>query len=138
MSRDRDGCDPIEAEAVGYGKPPRHTRFKKGRSGNPKGRPKAKNFRTYLREELDRPITIREGGVERRVTKQHALVIRALNDAVGGRPGASQLVSGWISRFLDQLEVEGVTITSEEREVLDALEARLAQRTTKKTPEDRR
>jgi hypothetical protein len=27
-------------DQVGYGRPPRHTRFRKGRSGNPKGRPK--------------------------------------------------------------------------------------------------
>ena len=138
MSGDRDGRKKIDAEVVGYGKPPRHTRFKKGQSGNPKGRPKAKSFKAYLEEELDRWITIREGGAERRVTKQHALVIRALNDAVGGRPGAPQLVSGWISRFFNQLEAEGVTITPEEREVLDALEARLARRPTKKMPEDER
>ena len=38
---------------VGYGKPPRHTRFTKGRSGNPRGRsPGAKNLKTLLSEAL--------------------------------------------------------------------------------------
>lgn len=35
---------------VGYGKPPRDTRFKAGQSGNPKGRPKGKNNLTKLIE----------------------------------------------------------------------------------------
>ena len=44
MSRDYD---------VGYKKPPKHGRFRKGRSGNAKGRPKGgKNLKTELMEEL--------------------------------------------------------------------------------------
>ena len=49
MPRDKDGD-----YEVGYGKPPRHTRFVKGRSGNPRGKPPgAKNFTTLLNEALD-------------------------------------------------------------------------------------
>jgi hypothetical protein len=48
---------------VGYGKPPRHTRFAKGQSGNPRGRPRgAKNFNTLLEEALDEPVTVTENG----------------------------------------------------------------------------
>jgi len=61
---------PDVAYEVGYGKPPKQTRFAAGKSGNPKGRPKgAKNKRPLLNKErlqdivLDaayRDITVRD------------------------------------------------------------------------------
>jgi hypothetical protein len=63
---------------VGYGKPPRHAGFHKGRSGNPKGRPKgSKNLATLLTEALDEKVQVTEDGKRRRVTKRE-LVIRQL------------------------------------------------------------
>ena len=39
---------------VGYRRPPRHSRFKPGQSGNPRGRPnRSKNINTLMQEELD-------------------------------------------------------------------------------------
>ena len=52
LSKDR-GVKPTDAYEVGYGKPPRHTRFPKGRSGNPKGRPpRSKNIGALLTRAL--------------------------------------------------------------------------------------
>jgi len=65
---------------VGYGKPPRHTRFAKGQSGNPRGRPcGAKNFTTLLEEALDEPVTVTENGGRRKVSKRQAIVTQLVN-----------------------------------------------------------
>jgi hypothetical protein len=65
---------------VGYGKPPRHTRFAKGQSGNPRGRPcGAKNFTTLLQEALDEPVTVTENGGRRKVSKRQAIVTQLVN-----------------------------------------------------------
>ncbi len=79
---------------VGYGRPPKATRFKKGQSGNPKGRPKkSRNFRTLLREELDKLITVREGNIEKRLSKREAMAKRIVQDAVGGDVRQQQFVA---------------------------------------------
>ncbi len=66
---------------VGYGKPPTHSQFKKGESGNPNGRPKAiPSFRSDLLQELQVPHAIHEDGQVSTVTKQRALV-RSLTEA---------------------------------------------------------
>jgi hypothetical protein len=49
-------------DEVGYGKPPGHSRFKKGQSGNPKGRLSGtRNLKSDLNEELQESVMVREG-----------------------------------------------------------------------------
>jgi hypothetical protein len=71
--------DPHDYE-VGYGKPPRHTRFVKGQSGNPRGRPPgAKNFTTLLSEALNETVIVTENGGRRKVTKRQAIITQLVN-----------------------------------------------------------
>lgn len=78
---------------VGYGKPPKDKQFKKGQSGNPKGRPKkTKDLEKLFDAELSQTIRITEGGVTRIMTKREALVKEILHSALKGDHRARLLV----------------------------------------------
>ena len=89
---------------VGYGKPPRHTRFKKGQSGNPRGRPSgSKNLKTLLNEALNERVVVTEEGGRRKVTKREAIIKQLVNQSA---------TADWraIKILLDLLrEIEGQT-----------------------------
>ena len=65
---------------VGYGKPPRHSRFAKGQSGNPRGRPAgAKNLSTLLSDALNETVVVTENGGRRKVSKRQAIITQLVN-----------------------------------------------------------
>src|SRR5246127_3410131 len=67
-------------DEVGYGKPPRRTRFTKGQSGNPRGRPAgAKNLKTLLSEALNETVIVTENGGRRKLTKRQAIITQLVN-----------------------------------------------------------
>ncbi len=70
---------------VGYGKPPKHTQFKRGKSGNLLGRPKgSKNKTTIFDKILNEKVPLREGGKVRQVTKLEAMTLTTVNKAING------------------------------------------------------
>ena len=74
---------------VGYGKPPEHTRFRKGHSGNPWGRPKgSESVARVLRRVLDEKIVVRENGERRRITRLEAVLKQLTNKGMSGDLGA--------------------------------------------------
>jgi hypothetical protein len=82
-----------EQYSVGYKKPPRHTQFAPGRSGNPKGRPKkVATLPDILSKELRARVPIISNGKRRKVTMLEAIVKQYLNKAAGGDSKAAALV----------------------------------------------
>ncbi len=70
---------------VGFGKPPKSTQFKKGQSGNPRGRPKGSlNLATTLKRELNEKVMVAENGRQRTVSKGEAAIKQLVNRAAQG------------------------------------------------------
>jgi hypothetical protein len=75
----------VERTIVGYGKPPRATRFKKGLSGNLKGRPKGSlNVATVFTKTLREKVVINENGRRKTVTKLQAALKQLVNKGASG------------------------------------------------------
>jgi hypothetical protein len=84
---------PEDDYVVGPGRPPRHSRFKLGVSGNSKGRPRGSlNLATIVKKEGNKKIKVKEGGRERIVTKMEAAAAQQSQKAMQGNVASAKLV----------------------------------------------
>ncbi|MGJ8562823.1 MAG: DUF5681 domain-containing protein [Alphaproteobacteria bacterium] len=77
--------DPDKPYKVGYGRPPKGTRFKKGQSGNPKGRQRgSRNYSTDVKEALKTPVRITIDGTTKTMSRQRASIEMLVQKAFSG------------------------------------------------------
>ena len=76
---------PNDDESVGYKNPPSNSRFRKGVSGNPRGRPKgSRNLATLMKRALREKVAVQENGKRKLITKSEAIVKQFVNKAASG------------------------------------------------------
>ena len=113
---------------VGPGKPPLHTRFKKGQSGNPLGR-QAKNLPALLIEALNQPVAITENGCRRKVTKREAVIAQLVDKSAAADLRATKMLLDILKDIERQAGKaparETALLTPADEEVVETLFARL-------------
>ena len=110
--------------AVGYKKPPRHSRFQRGRSGNPRGRQKGvRNLATDVKRTLAVPVRLNEQGKARRVSTQEAALLRLREKALKGEARSLKQFLELAQTFNNGNPVEsagGTALAAEDQAILGA------------------
>ena len=85
---------------VGPGRPPQAYRFRKGTSGNPKGRPKSRRVSSISAFDIimDRTFTVTQDGTSRELTLEEALQHRTYQEAINGNRAAQREVLKMIAK----------------------------------------
>jgi hypothetical protein len=97
---------------IGFGKPPKRTQFKKGQSGNPRGRPKGQpNIATVLVKALREKVIVNENGRRKVITKLEASITQLVNKAAAGDLRALQQLAA-LARAGEERSVEAGTPTA--------------------------
>ena len=121
-------ADKKDDYEVGYGKPPQNTRFKKGQSGNPRGRaPGAKNLKALLIDTLNEPVVVTENGGRRTISKRQAIIKQLVNQSAKGDWRAVKLLLDMLNETEGGSEPEAAesSFGEADQQVIEQLKARL-------------
>jgi len=112
---------------VGYSKPPRHTRFVEGQSGNPRGRPAGtKNMKTLLNRALNELVIVTEHGGRRKVSKREAIVTQLVNRSAKADFTAIQILLGMLRDIEGEADPypSEPTFTEADQQIIQRIRAR--------------
>jgi hypothetical protein len=130
---------PRNGDKVGYGKPPTHSQFQPGQSGNPAGRPKGlRNLQTDVKGTLKVPVTVREGGRPRKISTQEGILMVLREKALKGDTRAIERVCDLACRFNnDPVEPVAQELSRDDREILETFVKDVTADAVKSTPVER-
>jgi hypothetical protein len=119
--------EPKPLTGVGYALPPKSGQFKKGQSGNPKGRKKGSlGLSTLIRKSAKERVTVQENGTRKSLTKDEAAVKQLFNQAASGDQRAIKLMADLMNLHASGAKPTAprFTLTDADREVLTQMIAR--------------
>ena len=109
---------------VGYKKPPQHSRFQPGKSGNPRGKQKGvRNFGTDVKRTLEMPVRLNDQGRTKRVSTQEAALLRLREKTLNGDARSIVQILELAKLFNNATVVESVGdkgLAAEDQAILDA------------------
>ena len=115
---------------VGYRKPPQHSRYRAGQSGNPQGRPRgSKNLATLVHQALEEKVVVTEDGRRRKISKRQAIVAQLVNRSAQADLKATQILLGLMQEIERRNEAQSTDtngFAAEDDQVMQLLAARLA------------
>lgn len=114
---------------VGYGRPPAHTRFKPGKSGNPRGRPKgAKGLKSLARDVLTTRVPVRTASGEKKMHRIEAVLHKIIELAMKGNPKAlAEVLRLYASAVPEPATMECAAVPADELTAADTANHRGAE-----------
>jgi hypothetical protein len=133
MSKTRQSPQRSDSQAekpadyeVGRGKPPLHTRFKPGQSGNAKGRPKGvRNFRTDVQATLKAPVKVTREGKRRKLSTQEAALLRLREKALSGDARALDRLLGLAQAYNNEELTAATSLSAGDAMLLEIYKTRV-------------
>jgi hypothetical protein len=119
-SKDHNPTRPTDPSyEIGRGKPPKHSRFKPGQSGNPGGRKKDSfNLKPTVDAIFNRTIVVTENGVKTEVTLGHAILMKQAQNAILGHRKSAEFIFALAEKCEDQDNAIADELPEEDRDIL--------------------
>ena len=121
--------------AVGYRKPPQHTRFRPGDSGNPGGRAKGvRNLATDVRRTLKGLIKVKEGGRSHKISAQAGMLLVLREKALKGDARALDRLLNLGIKFNNEPDSEAHPLSTDDQAILAAYAQEIAEASAPSEP----
>lgn len=120
------GAAPREQYEIGYRKTPKHSRYKPGQSGNPKGRPRGvRNFKTDVKATLEARVKVKGENARQTLSTQEAALLRLREKALHGDARALDRLIALAQTYNNDEVAASVNMAADDTRLLELYQRRL-------------